>query len=164
MNRSSSIHSFWFPTLTPVVNWIEFGWPAIYCAPCTITKHYSIWGAEVEQFCLSFVLAPASPSFSLKIQKIVYGHCSSIEGMLLLCLLPEGCSLFCVSRKPFKTTERDLDLLLHHYAKNHQPLFPFHLIPTGWFLYFAHWLPKLETWLKMNWLTFNPNKRSAQGW
>lgn len=40
----------------------------------------------------------------------------------------------------------------------------FHLIPTGWILYFTHWLPKLKTWLKMNWLEFNKDKINAQGW
>lgn len=48
--------------------------------------------------------------------------------------------------------------------KNPQPVFFFHLIPTGWFLYLPHWLPKLETWLKMNWLRFNPVKMNAQDW
>ena len=115
-----------------------------------------------SQFC--FFLAPTNPSFSPKTQKVVCSDCSSTEGMLLLCLLPEGCSLFCVSRRPFKRAARALDLLLHRYAKNPQPVFLFHLIPTGWFLYFAHWLPKLETWLKMNWLKFNPDKMNAQDW
>lgn len=113
---------------------------------------------------LGFVLAPANTAFSPKTQKVVCGDCLSSEGMLLLCLLPEGCSLFSVNRRPFKTPARDLDLLLQHYAKNSQPVFLFHLIPTGWFLYFTHWLLKLETWLKMNWLKFNPDKMNAQGW
>lgn len=82
-----------------------------------------------RQFC--YFLAPANPSFSPKTQKVVCSDCSSTEGMLLLCLLPEGCSLFCVSRRPFKTAARALDLLLHGYAKNPQPVFLFHLIPTG---------------------------------
>lgn len=72
--------------------------------------------------------------------------------------------MFSINRRPFKTPARDLDLLLHHYGKNLQPVLLFHLILTGWFLYFTHWLSKLETWLKMNWLKFNPDKMNAQGW
>lgn len=69
-----------------------------------------------------------------------------------------GRSLLSASVRPLNTPARDLDLLLHHYAKNPQPVFLFYLIPTGWFLYFTHWLPKLETWLKMNWLKFSPER------
>ena len=163
-SRTISINSFWFPTLTPVVKRIQFGWFNIYCAPCTITEHYSISGAEVAQLEFCFILAPANPSFAPKTQTVVCGDCSSTEGLLLLCLLPEGCCLFCISRRPFKTPARDLDHLLQHYAKNPQPVFLFHLILTGWFLYFAHWQPKLETWLKMTWLKFSPDKMNAQGW
>lgn len=72
--------------------------------------------------------------------------------------------MFSVNRSPFKIPARDLDLLLHHYGKNPQPLFLFHLVPTGWFLYFTHWLPTLETWLEMSWLKFCPDKMNAQGW
>lgn len=114
------------------------------------------------EFCL--VLRPINPPFSLKTQKVVCGDCWSTEGRLLLCPLPEGSSMLSVNKRPFKIPARDrMDPLPHHYGRIPSLCF-FHLIPTRWFLYLPHWLPKLETWLKMNWLKFNPVKMNAQDW
>lgn len=103
------------------------------------------------------------PSFSLKIPRMVCGDCWSTEGRLLLCLLPEGSSMLSVNKRPFKIPARDRTSYFIIMEESPACVF-FHLIPTGWFLYLPHWLPKLETWLKMNWLKFNPVKMNAQDW
>lgn len=51
-DKQDHFNRFCFPTLIPVVNWIEFGWLSVHCASCTTAKDFSISGVEVVQLVL----------------------------------------------------------------------------------------------------------------